>query len=418
MDARDPIGWFRDRFHIPRKNGRQMIYLSGNSLGLQPKTAAAAVEREMDDWRALGVAGHFHARNPWYDYHSLLTGSIARLTGAGRDEVVVMNSLTANLHLMLATFYRPNRKRFRILTEAKSFPSDRFALESQARHHGFDPRSAIVEVAPRPGERTLRREDIGAKIRECGKKLALVHFEGVNYYTGQAHDMAFIVREAHRVGALAGFDLAHAIGNIPLALHRWDADYAVWCSYKYLNSGPGGAGGAFVHRRHGRNIRLPRFGGWWGLDPATRFRRDRDFQPMRGAEGWQLSNAPILAMAAQRAALAIFDEAGIRRLREKSILLTGYLEHLIDDAATRTAKGAIRILTPRAAGSRGCQLSVFVEKRGEELHRRFTAEGISADWREPGVIRMAPVPLYNTFEDICRAGAAFARCARAMWSGR
>lgn len=399
LDARDPLVSFRERFHLPRQeNGEACIYLCGNSLGLQPKTAREYVLQELDDWARLGVEGHFHARHPWMPYHEYLTGATARLAGAEAAEVVVMNSLTVNLHLMMVSFYRPTPKRYKILIEANAFPSDQYAVKSQLRFHGYDPAEALLALPLRSGESTHHDEDIEALLAEQGASIALVLLGGVNYYSGQMFDMARIARAAHAAGCTVGLDLAHAAGNIPLALHDWNIDFAVWCTYKYLNGGPGSLAGCFVHRRHHHRAELPRFTGWWGHDKATRFRMGPDFAPIPGAEGWQLSNPPILPLAALRASLEIFDAAGMARLREKSRQLTGYLEFLID----RIGADKVRSLTPRAAEARGCQLSLVVPQNGRQVFQRLGERGVICDWREPDVIRVAPVPLYNTFQDVYR----------------
>ncbi len=409
-DARDPLRHFRDRFFIPAR--RDCIYLCGNSLGLQPKTAEAALKQELEHWKAHGVEGHFRGDMPWMDYHKFLTGQSAHVVGAKPEEVVVMNTLTTNLHLMMVSFYRPTSERFKIIMEAGAFPSDQYAVESQVKWHGYPPESAIVEVQPRAGEDTLRTEDIRATIAEHGAQTALVLFGGVNYFTGQLFDMQAITEAAHGVGAYAGFDLAHAAGNAHLKLHDWGADFAVWCSYKYLNSGPGGPSGVFVHERHGRNPELPRFAGWWGQDESERFLMRKGFHPMPGAAGWQLSNAQIFSFAVHKASLDIFYEATMPALRQKSIQLTGYLEELLH--ALPGAAGRFRIITPADPAARGCQLSIYTEQGGQQLYDYLTGHGVVCDWREDnlsgkqlpageaGVIRVAPTPLYNTFEEVYR----------------
>lgn len=398
LDAEDPLHAFRQLFHIPvSQDGTEQVYLCGNSLGLMPRAVREAVVTELDEWAKWGVEGHFHSQNPWFGYHRLLTQQAAALVGALPEEVVVMNNLTVNLHLMLASFYRPLGRRNKILMEGGAFPSDQYALESQARWHSLHPEEVIVELFPRPGEDTLRTEDILARIGELGDELALVMMGGVNYYTGQFYPLAEITAAAHAVGATVGFDLAHAAGNVPLELHEWSVDFAVWCSYKYLNSGPGGTSGVFVHQRHADRPELVRLAGWWGHDEATRFQMKKGFRPMYGAEGWQTSNAQILPMAAHRASLDLFAKAGgMKALRTKSLRLTAYLEYLI------TQSGApLRIITPADPQARGCQLSI-VAQNGKAIFEQLTAAGIVADWREPDVIRMAPVPLYNGFEELLR----------------
>jgi kynureninase len=400
MDAADPLRRYRDAFHIPNLGTPVMAYFSGHSLGLQPKAVKAAVELELEEWACYGVEGHFHSTNPWYSYHELLTPPMAKIVGAKESEVVCMNSLTTNIHLLFVSFYRPTKQRYKIISEAKMFPSDRYLLETQASFHGFDPDDAIIEIAPRDGARIIREEDILTAIEANADQLAMVFFGGVNYFTGQLFDLAALTKAAHAVGAIAGFDLAHAAGNVPLRLHDWDIDFAAWCSYKYLNSGPGNVGGIFVHERHGKNNELPRFGGWWGHDKATRFQMKNGFQPMQGAEGWQLSNVPILGMSAMKASIDIFAEVGMPALREKSEKLTGYLEYLIDRLTAEFPDAAISIITPRDIKRRGCQISIDIAGRERQLFDDMIAAGVIADFREPCVIRIAPVPLYNSFEDV------------------
>jgi kynureninase len=402
QDAADPLRAFRDEFHFPQHAGAPVIYFTGNSLGLQPKAAAAALQQELDDWARFGVEGHFLAKHPWYSYHEELTASTARMVGALPEEVVVMNQLTSNLHFLLVSFYRPQGRRVKILTETRPFPSDTYAFASQIAFHGGDPETDLVEVQPRAGEHTLRTEDIVAKINELGDDLALVCFGGVNFYTGQAFEMAAITKASHAVGAKAGFDLAHAAGNLHLKLHDWNMDFACWCSYKYLNSGPGSVAGAFVHQRHlGKD--LPLFAGWWGHDKAERFKMERTFRPMPTAEAWQVSNAPVFSMAVHRVALEQFDRAGIARLRAKSEQLTGYLAFIIAEVAKDTDTD-LEVITPNDPAQRGCQLSVLAHGHGKALFNRLTERGVVADWREPNVIRVAPVPMYNSFEDVHRFG--------------
>lgn len=402
LDLQDPLRHYRDNFLFPQHQGRPVLYFCGNSLGLQPKTVRPALLAELDQWETHGVEGHFRGELPWMYYHKFLTQQTARLVGALPHEVVVMNTLTVNLHLMMVSFYRPTRERYKIVMEAGAFPSDQYAVESQVRWHGFDPSDAIVEIEPRAGADTLRTPDIIEIIEREGDKVALVLFGGVNYYTGQFYDLPAIAAAAHRVGACAGFDLAHAAGNLPLHLHDWGADFAVWCSYKYLNSGPGGPSGAFVHERHGNNPALPRFAGWWGHDEKERFKMRKGFKPMCGAEGWQLSNAQIFSFAAHKASLDIFDAAGMETLREKSLQLTGYMEYILDEA--NRVKNRFRIITPRDPVARGCQLSALTGADGKSLYDYLSENGVVADWREPNVIRFAPVPLYNSFEDVWRLG--------------
>jgi kynureninase len=399
MDARDPLAHFRDRFYIPKKkSGEDSIYLCGHSLGLQPKTARSYLEQELRDWAQLGVEGHFHAKNPWMPYHRMLTQQTAALVAAEPSEVVVMNSLTVNLHLMMASFYRPSRERNRILIEGGAFPSDQYAVQSQIRFHGFDPASSLLELKPRSGESCPRDEDIEALIDREGDSIALILLGGVNYATGQLFDMAGITRAGHRKGCIVGFDLAHAIGNVPLRLHDWGPDFAVWCSYKYLNGGPGCVAGCFVHARHARAWNMPRFAGWWGHDERTRFQMGPDFHPMTGAEGWQLSNPPILALAPLRASMEIFAEAQMERLRAKSESLTAYLEFLL----TQSSSPKFSIITPRQQECRGAQLSIRLPDAGRAVCDRLAQAGVIGDWREPDTFRAAPVPLYNSYQDVYR----------------
>ncbi len=394
-DDRDALAGFRRRFHIPKKpDGSDCIYLCGHSLGLQPKSAREYVEQELRDWSRLGVEAHFHARNPWMPYHEILTESVSRLVGALPIEVVVMNSLTVNLHLMMVSFYRPVPQRNKILIEANTFPSDQYAVKSQIQYHGFDPAESLIEIAPRQGETWIRTEDIEELIDKDGETIALVMLGGVNYYSGQAFEFSRITDAGHAKGCLVGFDMAHAAGNLPLKLHEWNVDFAVWCSYKYLNGGPGGIAGCFVHERHARDLRLPRFAGWWGHHKENRFRMLPDFQAIPGAEGWQLSNPSILSAAALRASLDIFDEATMQRLRAKSESLTGYLSFLLNQNASRK----FSVITPR--GHRGAQLSSRVVENGRAICDALAKDGIICDWREPDIMRVAPVPLYNTFSDV------------------
>jgi kynureninase len=405
-DRADPLGRFRDEFHIPRgENGAEEIYFVGNSLGLLPRRAPGYVEKELDKWSRLAVKAHFEGEHPWMPYHEFLAEPTARLVGASPTEVVTMNSLTANLHLMMASFYRPTRERHRILLEDHAFPSDDYAFESQARFHGFDPAEALVRLRPAQGQHTIDTSDIARVLERDGESIALVLLPGVQYYTGQAFEMEEIPRLAHAKGCAVGFDLAHAAGNLVLRLHDWNVDFAVWCTYKYLNSGPGSVGGCFVHERHGRRLDLPRLAGWWGHDKESRFRMESGFRPIPGAEGWQLSNPSILSLAAIRASLDVFMEAGgMEPLREKSLRLTGYLEWLLE----RELGDSVEILTPRDPRRRGCQLSLQVKSNdsssgsGRTVFERLEASGVTCDWREPDVIRVAPVPLYNRFEDVYR----------------
>jgi kynureninase len=397
LDARDPLAHFRGRFSIPKtKSGDDCIYVCGHSLGLQPKTASAYIEQELRDWAQLGVEGHFHARDPWLPYHRLLTQQTAALVGAETPEVVVMNSLTVNLHLMMASFYRPTVQRHKILIEQGAFPSDQYAVQSQIRFHGFDPASSLLELTPREGESDVRDEDVVTLIEREGASIALILLGGINYANGQWFDVEQITRAGHGKGCVVGCDLAHAAGNVPLRLHDWSPDFAVWCSYKYLNGGPGCIAGCFVHDRHARAWHLPRFAGWWGHDEANRFQMAPDFHPMTGAEGWQLSNPPILALAPLRASMEIFAEAGMERLRAKSIVLTAYMEFLLN----RMASTRFSIITPAEPSRRGAQLSIRIFRDGRALCDKLAAEGVIGDWREPDTFRVAAVPLYNSYRDV------------------
>lgn len=404
QDKNDELKDFRQRFYFPRLNNKFVIYFTGNSLGLQPKTTQDYVLNELEDWASFGVEGHFHARNPWFSYHEILTEKTAKIVGALPQEVVMMNQLTVNLHLLLVSFYRPTRQRYKIICEAKAFPSDLYALQSQVNFHGFNYKDALIEIEPREGEKSLRTEDILKAIEENKNELAVVLFGGINYYSGHVLDMKTITEATHKAGAYCGFDLAHAAGNIKLHLHDWQVDFACWCSYKYLNAGPGSVAGAYVHEKHLHNFDLPLFAGWWGHDKETRFKMESEFKPMPTAERWQLSNAPVLSMAAYKAALDIFDEAGIDRLTAKSKKLTDYLEFIINQVndLTNTPDKYFEVITPTE--ERSCQLSVVPYGRGKELFNQLTAHGVIADWREPDVIRMAPVPLYNSFEDVFQFG--------------
>ena len=408
LDEQDVLRGYRDRFHIPtRDDGTDLIYLAGNSLGLQPTATRGLIEEELDDWARLAVDAHFKGRRPWYSYHEMFRDCGARLVGALPGEVVMMNSLTVNLHLMMVTFYRPTPDRFKIVIEDAAFPSDTYAVKTQLAHHGFDPEEGLLVVKPRAGEHTIRTEDVEALLEREGERIALVAMAGVNYFTGQLFDIKRITAAAKRAGCAVGWDLAHAAGNVPLNLHEWDADFAVWCNYKYLNSGPGAVAGCFVHARHGERTDLNRFGGWWGNDPATRFRMHLQpvFVPREGADGWQISNPPIMALAPVKASLAIFDEVGMPALREKSQRQTAYLLQLID----RIDSANIEVVTPRDPAHRGCQLSLLVHDRPKERFNALCEAGVTCDFREPNVIRAAPVPLYNTFHDCWRFAEALAK---------
>lgn len=399
MDDRDPLAAYRHRFHVPlTSDGTEVIYFTGNSLGLMPKTARGFVDQELNDWEKLAVEGHLKAKHPWLPYHEFLTGKMARIIGAKPIETVVMNSLTVNLHLLLVSFFRPSDVRNKVVIEKGAFPSDHYAIESQMRCHGLDPRQTLIELTPRNGESTLRTEDIVEAIERNNDSIASILLGGVNYYSGQAFDMQTITKAGHRVGAIVGFDLAHAVGNLELKMHEWDVDFAVWCSYKYLNGGPGAVAGAFVNERFANSFDLCRLAGWWGHDKESRFFMGPEFRPIPGAEGWQISNPPILQMAALRASLEIFDEVGMPALREKSEKLTGYLEFLIDEIGD----DRISIVTPRDPAQRGCQLSIRVKGGDRSLYDRIVSQGVSVDWREPDVIRVTPVSLYNNYAEVYR----------------
>jgi len=397
LDREDPLADIRDQFFIPEQSsGEPSVYLCGNSLGLQPKGVRAAVDRELEDWARLGVDGHFDARDPWYRYHESFSRELSAIVGANPGEIIVMNSLTTNLHLMMISFYQPTPTRYKILMEGGAFPSDHYAVDSQAALHGFDPKDAVIKLTPRPGEECLRDEDVLAAIADAGDALALVMLGGVNFYTGQVFDLAAITIAGHAVGARVGFDLAHAVGNIELSLHDWEVDFAVWCSYKYLNAGPGATGGCFVHARFADAPELPRLAGWWGNDQSTRFEMKPDFVPQSGAAGWQLSNAPVFAMAPQKASLKLFNQVGMRAIRQKSLALTDYLLTLLDQLPATS----FDIITPREPARRGAQVSIKAQKDGKKLFDALSAGGVICDYREPGVIRIAPVALYNSFADV------------------
>jgi len=402
LDEKDPLKHFRDKFYIPIINGAESIYFTGNSLGLQPKTTQDYVLNELEDWASFGVEGHFHARQPWFSYHEMFPHLLTKIVGALPEEIVVMNQLTVNLHLLMASFYQPTKERFKIICEAKAFPSDQYAFETQARFHGLNPDDTIIEVEPRAGEHAIRTEDILATIKQHANETALVIFSGVNYYNGQVFDMKAITGAAHDAGAYCGFDLAHAAGNIELHLHDWDVDFACWCSYKYLNSGPGGVAGAYINRKHTGNKNLKRLAGWWGQEKETRFLMEKGFKPIPTAEGWQLSNAPVLSMAAHKASLDIYEEAGFENLIAKGQQLSDYLFFIIEEINSSSNKKRIEIITPKNA--KGCQVSMLMLEKGKEVFDALKQNGILADWREPNVIRIAPVPLYNSFEDVWKFG--------------
>jgi kynureninase len=412
-DAADPLAEFAAQFHQPQDAaGRRLVYLCGHSLGLQSKSVAGYVEQELNDWRRLGVAGHTEASRPWIPYHEQAAAPLAALVGAQDSEVVAMNSLTVNLHLMMVSFFRPDGHRNRVLIEKSAFPSDRYAIASQLAFHGLSAADHLIEVEPRAGERTLRTEDVIEHIEREAAGLALVLLPGVQYLTGQSLDLAPIVGAARRAGVSVGLDLAHSIGNTLLQLHDWNADFAVWCSYKYLNAGPGAVGGCFVHERHARRVDLPRFAGWWGHDKASRFRMGPEFHPIAGAEGWQVSNPPVLSTAPLLASLDIFQRAGMRRLRQKSIALTGFMHGLVE----RLLPDLVDVITPGSPAERGCQLSLRIARPAagaRRCHDLLTAAGIVADWREPDVLRLAPAPLYNSYADVFAAITALSQAVRA-----
>ena len=418
QDAIDPLKGYRDKFYLPLMHKREVIYFTGNSLGLQPKATQNYVLDELEDWATFGVEGHFHARKPWLSYHEQFAEPVAKIVGAKPNEIIVMNQLTVNLHLLMVSFYRPEKERYKIICEAKAFPSDQYALESQVKFHGYKPEEAIIEVGPREGEYCIRHEDILEAIEKTKDSLALIMIGGVNYYTGQVFDMKAITEAGHNAGAIVGFDLAHAAGNLKLQLHDWNVDFACWCTYKYLNSGPGSVGGVFIHEHHLNNPAIPRFAGWWGHDKQTRFKMEKGFIPMPTAEAWQMSNAPVLSMAAHKAAVDMFDEVGMDALVDKAEKLSGFLEFVIDEINKDNKSGKntgeqnpemnkdnfLEIITPRDKKQRGCQISIVAHGRGKDLFNKLTAAGVIADWREPNVIRCAPVPFYNSFEDVFRFG--------------
>ena len=397
LDTDDPLKDYRHQFHIPAdQNGNDWLYFTGNSLGLQPKNTKKYIQQELDDWAKLGVEGHFEAKNPWMPYHEFLTNSMAKIVGAKPIEVVIMNTLTTNLHLLMVSFYQPTKTKYKIVIESDAFPSDRYAVESQLRFHGFDPAESLIEWKPRDDEELLHIEDLDAILEEQGDAIALLLIGGVNYYTGQYFDLKKIADLGHSKGCMVGIDLAHGAGNILPHLHDSGVDFAAWCTYKYLNSGPGSLAGLFVHEKHAYNKDLPRFNGWWNHNPETRFNMRQLFDVMPGAEGWQLSNPPILSMAAIRASLDLFNDVGMDALREKSIKLTGYFEYLISQIVT----DRIKIITPKKPEERGCQLSIQVKNADKALHTALMEKNVITDWREPDVIRCAPVPFYNSFTDV------------------
>ncbi len=407
LDKKDPLRKFKSEFHFPLIKGQKSLYLCGNSLGLQPKDVKKYIAEELSDWASLGVEGHFHAKRPWLFYHRFGKKALASILGAKASEVVAMNHLTVNLHLMMTSFYQPTKERFKIITEAGAFSSDQYAFESQIKLHHLQPKDALIELKPREGEYSLRTEDIIEAIDKNASQLALAIFGGVQYYSGQLFDIKKITAAAHNAGAFAGFDLAHAAGNVPVNLHKNNVDFAIWCGYKYLNSGPGSVAGAFVHERHANNTALPRLAGWWGHQENERFQMKKGFIPMPGVDGWQVSNFPVLSGAAHLASLALFEKAGMKALRSKSILLTGFLDFLLHDIVL--SHDHFTMITPEDPGQRGCQLSILMKKNGRKVFNKITKEGVIADWREPDVIRIAPVPMYNSFEEVYRFVEIFKR---------
>ncbi len=407
MDQNDSLASFREEFIFPQINGKSAIYFCGNSLGLQPKNARAYIDKELQNWGNLAVDGHFEGEDAWMFIRQKSKPALAEIVGAHTHEVVAMNNLTSNLHFLLVSFYQPQGKRNKIICEAGAFPSDQYALESQAKFHGLNPDEVIIELSPREGEHTLRTEDINQKIDEIGDELALVMMGGIQYYSGQLFDMKSITESAHKVGAYCGFDLAHAMGNAPLSLHDWGVDFGTWCSYKYLNSGPGNISGIFVHERFADSMDLPRFAGWWGHDEDQRFLMEKGFIPMHGADGWQVANSNVLALAAHQASLDLFHKAGMENLRKKSEALTGYLEFLID--AISGESGVLEIITPRNPSERGCQLSLLIHKGGKAVFDTWYGQGVVGDWRNPNVIRLAPTPMYNSFTDVYKFGRILER---------
>jgi len=402
LDEKDELKDFREKFFIPQHDGKDAIYFLGNSLGLQPKKVKEYIERQLDDWAQFGVEGYWHAKTPWINYHDDFKKPLSKIVGCLPDEIVVMNQLTVNLHLLMASFYRPTKQRYKIICEAKAFPSDQYAFESQVLLHGLNPGEAIIEIEPREGEYNLRTEDIIATIQQHANETALVLFGGINYYSGQFFNLKKITEAAHKAGAYAGFDLAHAVSNVELRLHDWNVDFACWCSYKYLNSGPGGIAGAYIHERYATDAMFPRLAGWWGYDKESRFQMEKDFKAIPTAEGWQLSCTQVLPMTVHKAALDIFEEAGIENLHAKRKKLSAYLHFILNDI--KQNKNAFEIITPASEEERGCQVSILFNENGRKIFNALTQNGIMADWREPDCIRVAPVPLYNTFEEVWKFG--------------
>ena len=399
LDSQDQLHKYQDQFIFPQVNGKKVIYFTGNSLGLQPKRSKEYVDEVMNDWANLAVEGHFYSEKPWWDYHERFANPLSKIVGAFPTEVTVMNTLTVNLHLLMVSFYRPTKTRYKIICEEKAFPSDQYMFQSQVHFHGYKPEDAIVEIKRRNGEHNIRLEDVAAKIEEVGEELALVLIGGVNYYTGQVFDMKTITAAGHKAGAYVGWDLAHAAGNIKLELHDWNVDFAAWCSYKYMNSGPGNASGCFIHEKHHNNIDLPRFAGWWGHNKERRFKMEPSFDPIRGADGWQISNLPVLSLAPYLAAVEMFDEIGMDVLIKKRDNITSYLEFILHEI-DKEVVSSFEIITPSNPAERASQLSVLLHGEGSSLFDYLMKKGVITDWREPNVIRLAPVPLYTSYEDM------------------
>ncbi|MES2371264.1 MAG: kynureninase [Bacteroidota bacterium] len=397
-DSADELAPFKQEFHFPQKNGKDVIYFCGNSLGLQPRNVEAAIQTELNSWKQEAIAGYLHGKNPWLYYQEYMKASLSKIVGCKEDEVTVMNSLTVNLHLLMLSFYRPTKEKYKIIMEGGAFPSDQYAVETLVNHYGFEPATTIIEIFPETGEKILRTENIIRAIEEHSDQLALVLFGGINYYTGQLFDIKQITEATHKANAIAGFDLAHVAGNVPLLLHYWKVDFAVWCSYKYLNAGPGAVGGVYVNEYFASDVRTPRLGGWWGNDEKTRFKMEKGFIPKTNAGGWNISTAQVFNMVCLKASLELFDKAGIEKLRAKSMRLTAYLEYLLHQLPNLQ----FEIITPVDAESRGAQLSLYFTERGREIHDKMIESGIIVDYREPGVIRVAPSPMYCSFEDVYR----------------
>lgn len=414
LDSNDPLRELREEYLFPKQNGKPFIYLCGNSLGLQPKVVKEVLNNQLSNWENLAVEGWFEGESPWMFYHKELKKLMAPIVGASPEEVCPMNTLTVNLHLLMVSFYKPTAKKFKIIMESGAFPSDQYAIESQVRFHGFNPADAIIEVKPREGEYTLRTEDIVNSIVENGDETALVLFGGINYFTGQWFDMPAITKAGHSIGAVVGFDLAHAAGNVPVQLHDWDVDFACWCSYKYQNAGPGGIGGIFVHQKHFSDSSLNRFAGWWGYKEKERFKMEKGFIPELGADGWQVSCTQVMPMALYHASLKLFKKAGfMTALRNKSITLTEYLFYVIDQVNIKLDKEQYKIITPRNENDRGAQVSIIAKENGKQIFDALVAENILGDWREPNVIRLSPVPMYNSFEDVFRTGKLLLNLSKA-----